>query len=168
MLESLDLSAAVRYSDYSTFGGATTGKVGFRWQPIEDLVFRGTYSKGFRAPNLGELYGLTQFGATLVDPCGPTGTRGRESADGPEHHAAGNCLPRAGRADGFEQANTQITTFTGGNPDLQPEKSDSYTVGIGARRELGRGLRRTADLRVHLLQPRDRQTASRRATSRRC
>ena len=64
-----DASAAVRYSDYSTFGGATTGKAGFRWQPISDLALRGTYSKGFRAPNLGELYGLTQFGATLVDPC---------------------------------------------------------------------------------------------------
>jgi iron complex outermembrane receptor protein len=49
--------------------------VGFRWQPIEDLVFRGTYSEGFRAPNLGELYGLTQFGATIVDPCGRPATR---------------------------------------------------------------------------------------------
>jgi iron complex outermembrane receptor protein len=29
----------------------------------------------------------------------------------------------------FEQANTQITTFTGGNPDLQPEKSDNYSLG---------------------------------------
>ena len=47
-----DLTAAVRWSDYSTFGSTTTGKVGFRWQPIEDLVLRGTYSQGFRAPNL--------------------------------------------------------------------------------------------------------------------
>jgi iron complex outermembrane receptor protein len=31
---------------------------------------------------------------------------------------------------GFEQANTQITTFTGGNPELQPETSDSYTFGV--------------------------------------
>ncbi len=35
-----------------------------------------------------------------------------------------------GVPSGFEQANTQITTFTGGNPDLDPEDSDSYTVGI--------------------------------------
>ena len=55
LLETLDLSAAVRWSDYSTFGSETTGKLGLRWQPIEALAFRGTYSKGFRAPNLGEL-----------------------------------------------------------------------------------------------------------------
>ncbi|MCF7222151.1 TonB-dependent receptor plug domain-containing protein [Marilutibacter chinensis] len=124
LLDTLDVSAAIRYSDYSTFGGATTGKVGFRWQPIEDLVLRGTYSEGFRAPNLGELYGLTQFGATLVDPCGPTGNPGPVSPD----FAAG-CAAQ-GAPPNFEQANTQITTFTGGNPDLEPEESDSYTFGV--------------------------------------
>lgn len=124
VLASLELNTAVRYSDYSTFGTATTGKVGFRWQPIEDLVLRGTYSQGFRAPNLGELYGLTQFGATLVDPCGSTGSPGPADPS----FAAG-CLAQ-GAPPTFEQANTQITTFTGGNPNLDPEESDSYTVGV--------------------------------------
>ena len=122
-----DVNAAVRYSDYSTFGDATTGKAGFRWQPIEDIVFRGTYSEGFRAPNLGELYGLTQFGATLVDPCGPTGTV--VVAPGVNTPLANACRAQ-GVPNGFEQANTQITTFTGGNPDLQPEESDSYSLGM--------------------------------------
>jgi len=120
LLKSLGASAAVRYSDYSTFGNTTTYKGGLRWQPVEDFAVRGTYSTGFRAPNLGELYGLTQFGATLVDPCGPTG--------GVNPLPAG-CVAQ-GVKPGFQQANTQITTFTGGNPNLQPEKSDSYTVGI--------------------------------------
>jgi iron complex outermembrane receptor protein len=124
VLSSLELSAALRYSDYSTFGDATTGKVGFRWQPIEDLVFRGTYSEGFRAPNLGELYGLTQFGATIVDPCGSTGNPGPADPS----FAAG-CAAQ-GAPPTFEQANTQITTFTGGNPNLEPEESDSYTFGM--------------------------------------
>ena len=43
LLETLDVSAAVRWSDYSTFGDETTGKFGLRWQPIEALAFRGTY-----------------------------------------------------------------------------------------------------------------------------
>ncbi|HEY0502104.1 MAG TPA: TonB-dependent receptor [Lysobacter sp.] len=124
VLSTLDLSAAIRYSDYSTFGSTTTGKAGFRWQPIEDVVVRGTYSQGFRAPNLGELYGLTQFGATLVDPCGSTGSPGPADPS----FAAG-CAAQ-GAPPNFEQANTQITTFTGGNPDLQPEESDSYTFGV--------------------------------------
>src|SRR5947207_1756342 len=65
LLASLGTSAAVRYSDYSTCGGDTTGKGGFGVQPINDLAFRGTYSKGCRRPNLGEADGLTTFGATL-------------------------------------------------------------------------------------------------------
>ncbi len=124
VLAALDLTAAVRWSDYSTFGSATTGKVGFRWQPIEDIVVRGTYSQGFRAPNLGELYGLTQFGATLTDLCGSTGSPGPSKPE----YAAG-CAAQ-GASPTFEQANTQITTFTGGNVDLDAEKSDSWTVGM--------------------------------------
>jgi iron complex outermembrane receptor protein len=130
LLESLDLSAAVRYSDYSTFGSETTGKAGLRWQPIDALAFRATYSTGFRAPNLGELFGLTQFGATLTDPCGPTGTLIVNDADGPNSTPLETACRAQGVSSGFEQANTQITTFTGGNPELNPETSDSYTVGI--------------------------------------
>ncbi len=127
--DSFDASLALRYSDYSTFGGATTGKVGFRWQPMDDLVLRGTYSQGFRAPNLGELYGLTQFGATLIDPCGPTNNVVVNDADGLNTTPLETACRAQGVPNGFEQANTQITTFTGGNPDLDAEESDSYTLG---------------------------------------
>ncbi len=130
LLDTLDVSAALRWSDYSTFGSEVTGKAGVRWQPIQALAFRGTYSKGFRAPNLGELYGLTQFAATLVDPCGPTGGTVVNDADGLNTTPLETACRAQGVPSGFEQANTQITTFTGGNPDLQPEDSDSYTVGI--------------------------------------
>lgn len=130
VLATLDLTAALRWSDYSTFGNATTGKVGFRWQPIEDLVVRGTYSQGFRAPNLGELYGLTQFGPTISDPCGPTGVIVVDSSDGLNNRPGEAACRAQGVPDLFEQANTQITTFTGGNPDLDPEESDSWTLGL--------------------------------------
>ena len=130
LLESLDLSAAVRWSDYSTFGSETTGKAGFRWQPIEAIALRGTYSTGFRAPNLGELFGLTQFAATLVDPCGPTGTVVVNAADGLDTTPTETACRAQGVPNGFQQANTQITTFTGGNSELSPETSDSYTVGV--------------------------------------
>ena len=128
VLATLDLTAAIRFSDYSTFGSATTGKAGFRWQPMEDLVVRGTYSQGFRAPNLGELFGITQFGATLVDPCGPTNQVVVNRGNGVSPGLEAACVA-AGVPDNFEQANTQITTFTGGNPNLDPEESDSFTFG---------------------------------------
>jgi iron complex outermembrane receptor protein len=123
LLSTLGANGAVRYSDYSTFGSQTTYKAGLRWQPIKDLALRGEYSTGFRAPSLGELYGLTQFGATLVDPCGPTGNTPIQ----PKYVAG--CAAQ-GVPPGFQQANTQITTFTGGNPNLKPEKSKSWTAGF--------------------------------------
>jgi len=113
---------AVRYSNYSTFGGATTGKAGFRWQPIEDFVLRGTYSSGFRAPNIGELHGLAQFGPTLKDPCDGFGTA--DAAPGTAAYCAAQGVPV-----GFNQANTQVTSVTGGNPNLKPEKSRNFNLG---------------------------------------
>ena len=121
--ESFSTDFALRYSDYSTFGSATTGKLGFRWQPMQDLVLRGSYSEGFRAPNLGELYGLTQFGDTLVDPCGSA------THPGPIDPSYAAACGAQGIPTTFSQANTQIIVFTGGNPDLQPEKSKNYNVG---------------------------------------
>ena len=51
-------------------------------------------------------------------------------ADGPDSTPIETACRAQGVPSGFQQANTQITTFTGGNPDLQPEDSDSYTLGI--------------------------------------
>jgi len=138
LLSTLGASAAVRYSDYSTFGNKTTYKGGLRWQPIHDFALRGDYSTGFRAPNLGELYGLTQFGATLVDPCGPTG-----GGIAPQYVAG--CAAQHVPA-GFQQANTQITTFTGGNKNLQPETSDNYTIGAVYNASWAEGVAATARL----------------------
>ncbi|MDB6045735.1 MAG: hypothetical protein JWM63_4286 [Gammaproteobacteria bacterium] len=143
LLETLGASAAVRYSDYSNFGSTVTYKGGLRWQPTQDIGLRGTYSTGFRAPNLGELYGLTQFGATLVDPCSV---------------ASGKTLPPAlqaaclaqGAPVGFQQANTQITTFTGGNPKLSPEKSKSYTAGVVYRASWAEGFAATNRLTLEV------------------
>ena len=142
LLSTLGASAAVRYSDYSTFGNETTYKGGLRWQPIHDFAIRGDYSTGFRAPNLGELYGLTQFGATLVDPCGPTG-----GGIAPQYVAG--CAAQHVPA-GFQQANTQITTFTGGNRNLNAEKSDNYTIGLVHNASWAEGHAATAKLNAEV------------------
>lgn len=115
--DSLDLSLAGRYSDYSTFGGETTGKVGLRWQPVDEILFRMSYAEGFRAPSIGELYGtLSRFDATLVDPCsGAASSSPACAADG---------VP-----PGYEQTNSQISVVTSGNAELEPEHSRSLMVG---------------------------------------
>ena len=67
--KSADVSAAVRYTDYSTSGPAVTWKVGLNYQPVEDLRIRVTESRDIRAPTLFDLYaakGISQIG--LSDP----------------------------------------------------------------------------------------------------
>jgi iron complex outermembrane receptor protein len=116
----LDLSVATRYSDYSTFGGTTNSKLGFRWQVVDDFTFRGTWAQGFRAPSIGELFGtFARFDDTLTDPCnGATGQRAINC------HTLGVPNPAT-----FEQSNSQISVLTGGNSALQPEKSKNLTLG---------------------------------------
>jgi len=115
--KSLDLSVAERYSDYSTFGGESTGKLGLRWQVADELLLRGSFAQGFRAPSIGELYGtLARFDATLTDPCN------NEASTTPQCVAEG--VPA-----GYEQSNPQISVVTSGNADLQPETSRSLMLG---------------------------------------
>ncbi|MFN3459018.1 MAG: TonB-dependent receptor domain-containing protein, partial [Novosphingobium sp.] len=52
----LSFGAAGRYADYSTIGGAFTWNVNGIWAPVQDIRFRGTYSKAIRAPNIAELF----------------------------------------------------------------------------------------------------------------
>ncbi|MDN5782205.1 MAG: TonB-dependent receptor, partial [Luteimonas sp.] len=115
--KSLDLSVAERYSDYSTFGGESTGKIGLRWQVADELLLRGSFAQGFRAPSIGELYGtLARFDATLTDPC---------------NNAASTtpaCVTE-GVPAGYEQSNPQISVVTSGNANLQPETSRSLMLG---------------------------------------
>ena len=123
----LDLSLAGRYSDYD-FGESskdeTTGKFGLRWQLNEQFLARGTYSEGFRAPTIGELFGsASRFDATLSDPC----SIGLDGSPAPGNPA--NCTA-LGVPPGYQQANSQISVTTGGNSDLEPETADTYTAGL--------------------------------------
>ncbi|MDQ3074587.1 MAG: TonB-dependent receptor [Pseudomonadota bacterium] len=117
--ELLELSGAVRFSNYSTSGSTTTFKGGVNWKPIRDLRLRGSYSEGFRAPTIGELFGTpSRFDQELVDPCSgtPTGT------------ILANCRAQ-GVPAGYVQNNSQISVITGGNQDLEPETSKGYNLG---------------------------------------
>jgi iron complex outermembrane recepter protein len=119
----LDLSVALRYSDYSTFGGTTNGKFGFLWQANDEVTGRATYAEGFRAPSVGELYGSpARFDATLTDPCNDLLNTDPDYA---------NCVALGvPNPTTFHQANTQISVATGGNPDLDPETAKSTTAGV--------------------------------------
>ncbi|TKB58581.1 TonB-dependent receptor [Ferrimonas aestuarii] len=57
LAESVELSTAARYFDYSTFGDDYTWKVGLTWRVNDELMVRGVASTAYRAPTVDELYG---------------------------------------------------------------------------------------------------------------
>ena len=56
LLDTLILSAGVRYDHYDSFGGTTNPRLGLIWQPAEGTAFKLLYGNAFRAPNAYELY----------------------------------------------------------------------------------------------------------------
>jgi outer membrane receptor protein involved in Fe transport len=54
LVRKLDFEASWRHDQYSDFGGTSNAKIGFNWNPIDDLTFRGGWGTSFRAPNFGE------------------------------------------------------------------------------------------------------------------
>jgi len=121
----LELAGAARYSDYSESGSTTTFKAGINWEPIEDLLFRGSWSEGFRAPSIGELFGTpSRFFQQVADPC--SGMTGATPAN-----VRTNCIADGVPADNsYVQLNVQLPVVTGGNRDLAPETSESRVVGV--------------------------------------
>ncbi len=127
----LDLSLAIRNSDYSTFGSESTSKIGFKYRPVSNILLRGSFSEGLRAPGIGELFGsAARFDQTLADPCSDIlGTQNGAIAADPQTVA--NCAALGVPVDGgYVQFNPQISVTTGGNRELQPEESDSITLGF--------------------------------------
>lgn len=124
----LELNGAVRFSDYSTSGSATTFKGGVNWKPFADLRLRASYAEGFRAPAIGELFGSqSRFDEVLTDPCSSPNTAALSFQNDAAVRQA--CIAAGVPATGYTQANAQISVTTGGNQALEPETSESYVIG---------------------------------------
>jgi iron complex outermembrane receptor protein len=68
----LEVVLQERYDQYSDFGSAAKPKFLLRYKPLDDLTLRATYSEGYRAPSLPELFsGSFVEQAALVDPKNP-------------------------------------------------------------------------------------------------
>ena len=127
--ESLHFAAAMRGFRYDTFGSDTTGRAGLRWRPTANLLVRASWAEGFRAPNIGELFGgATRLDAAIADPCSKFATRdvGQALID--------NCVGAGVPADGsYAQLGGQVAVRTGGNERLAPETSRSRTIAAAWR-----------------------------------
>jgi iron complex outermembrane recepter protein len=135
LAKSLELSLAARYSDYSSFGDTTNPKVSLRWLPIDDLVVRGSFGKGFRAPSVSELFSGNGTGRpAFQDLCSATNPTFIASAT-----TRAACLAN-GAPVGFTSRLSQTFLTTGGNANLQPETSESTTFGAVYSPEWADGL----------------------------
>jgi iron complex outermembrane receptor protein len=124
----LEVTGAARYSDYSTSGSTTTFSAGINWEPIENLLFRGSWAEGFRAPSIGELFGTpSRFDQEVVDPC--SGLTAASPAN-----IRTNCIADGVPANNsYVQLNAQLPVVTGGNQNLDPESSKSWGFGMAWR-----------------------------------
>ena len=106
-VRSLDISAAVRYEDYSDFGSTTNPKLALLWRPIADLKVRASWGRSFNAPRLeqtspynngGDVATLGQFGGPFQPP--------------------------------FTDPSAIILSDITTNPKLGPERSKNWTAGL--------------------------------------
>ena len=131
---SASLDAAYRRSEYENFG-ADTYKVGLDYAPVEDLRFRASYSRAVRAPNVIELF--TARGFNLFDqdfdPCSAPGRAAAGAGPVPASCiGAGAHQVTAAERDGglLDSPAGQYNFLQGGNPNLEPESADTYTLGV--------------------------------------
>ena len=126
-IHDLTLGAGYRKSFYKLSNGrdfdTDTYKLSVEFAPIQDFRLRGTYNRAVRAPNIQELF-ATQFvgldGST--DPCADITVAADDYG----------CLAQGMTVGQFTPGNPaeQYNGLLGGNPDLNPEKATTTTVGF--------------------------------------
>ena len=122
IVKNLDATVALRYDNYSDFGNTINPKVGLRYQPTKQVLLRGSYNKGFRAPTLYEIYAPAALTYTT------------DSYNDPLLCPGGTAVPGASAGVVCDQQVLQQLAGPAGlglpADTLEPEKSDSYTIGF--------------------------------------
>ena len=154
----LTLAGQYRYSDYDNSGNGTTNSfstdafgVQLTWSPVEDLTLRGQFQRAVRAPNVIELYtgqntGLpnlnssqNSLGEQIYDPCATSAPTASQSA------CANTGVTAAQYGNVPDVISGQTQSLTGGNPQLTPESSDTWTFGAVLTPSFAPGLSVTVD-----------------------
>ena len=111
LTKTFQVDAAARVDHYNTYGTSATPKVGAKWSPTKTTTLRGTYAKGFRAPNAVE-----------------AGISGSSAGFLPALYDTALCkLVKPGQPCDLYVGGTQLQ-LPGQN--LKPERSTSYTLGL--------------------------------------
>jgi iron complex outermembrane receptor protein len=139
LVKEFAVGAAARVSHYSISGSVTSYEGDLRWRPVDQLLFRGSYQRAVRAPNIGELFSPLGANSQLVigtppaalgDPCDVRSTA-RQGANAAQ--VAALCVAQ-GVPAALIPTYVFPTTATGqtiaGNPTLDPEKADTFNLGF--------------------------------------
>ncbi len=125
--KSLTLELAFRYSDYSSVGTTETYKIAGDWEPIDGLRLRGGYNRAVRAPHVLELFSPQNVVLDgTQDPCAGLAAADPLVARCAQAFGLTTAQVLAIEANPANQYNGQI----GGNPNLDPETADTWTVGF--------------------------------------
>ena len=132
--QDLSLGLGYRHSKYDVRGATKqnstdTYKIEGKWSPIDDITLRASYNRAVRSPNIGELFTNQSVGLFAgTDPCAGTAVAGLVNGNTAAQCARtgvtaaqfGNLLPNTAQ---------QYNGLFGGNLNLSPEKSTSYSFG---------------------------------------
>lgn len=124
IFDMLDVNLSGRYDHYSSGQSNFSPKAGARFKPFRQLTIRGTWSRGFRIPSFAEANALPTTGyVTQSITAVPANFRAQYGA------ACANDVTAATACPAY------LTTYSIGSttlasPNLQPEKSRSFTAGI--------------------------------------
>jgi len=146
--ELLELGAGIRYDDFSTIGDTTNVMFTMRWQPFQGVLVRGSFAEVFREPSIGNLFSSQGDSfPSFQDICSNGSLNSPETNRyatlTPEQQA--RCTAQGVPEGGFFQNNAQPRTRVGGNPNLDPESGETWTVGIALAPEFMPGFSFTAD-----------------------
>ncbi len=145
---SLGLDTAYRASKLSSGKSVTTYKVGLDWAPVQDIRFRGSYQKAARAANVIEMFAAQGAGLTSdieTDPCSDAGALVVGSALRTRCLATGVPVGNLGNGSVLDSPAQQYNGFFGGNPNLNPETSETKTIGFQFRPTFLKGLNISVD-----------------------
>jgi iron complex outermembrane receptor protein len=134
LLDTLNVTVAGRYDSYNDVGSQFSPRVALEFRPIDSLLVRGSWGKGFRAPTLPDMYGDSSTTNLNSPPLSSAGLPG-----GDQLACAALTAARQDPAVGATYqpypvnpcaTNGQYQWLIASNPNLKPEESKNWGVGF--------------------------------------